>query len=460
MIPGYFSTDFQSLVTESVSLWINQNPNDPTVIAYCTHPVTQELLVLESTCNLYSSKIDASGKPVVSKLCRICKASFGEINPRKTCEIFAFKRFLGLIIEEHDLFVFETYTGRLVWQSDSPKNERMKAWISQCSIPQVGLWCSSFMNVIRSESVMKQAEMMLKLDMKKPVPENTRKVSKEYTLHLTFKGNNGKCGKETYVVVDNEKESPEYESNSQQVAEANVGHTISESIMLISEYLKDWDTKNLSSEVCLWLLNHPKLHGDIAWLQFQDQQQFRQFYSMFENPCLPLALLHRNRKYKLAVDELMIKFNGKSSGKELCGLGQNLHSLINRYCSLSSDIQSILDANQPEETSIWSSTEIVLSENLRLQIMNESLTKQDLNDIIQWTAEMKPLQFIKEIVGILRLDAANMEEGQIPSTTELSTQLWRSILRSVMKFSVKYLYDIGEKEASSGLVMSEVLHVW
>jgi len=438
VIPGYFSTDFQSLVTESVSLWINQNPNHPTAVAYCTHPVTQELIVLESTCNLYSSKIDANGKPVVSKLCRIGKASIGEINPRKACEIFAFKRFLGLIIEEHDLLVFETYTGRLVWQSDFPKSERVKAWVSQSNIPQVGLWCASFMNVIRSESIIKQAEMMLKLDMKKPVPENVRKVSKEYTLHLTFKGNNGKYGKETYVVVDNEKESPEYESSGQQVAEANVGHTISESIMLISEYLRDWDTKNLSSEVCLWLLNHPKLHGDIAWLQFQDQQQFKQFYSMFENPCLPLALLHRNRKYKLAVDEIMINFNRKSSGKELCDLSQNLHSLISRYCSLSSDIQSILDSNQPEATCNSPSTEFAMTESLKSQIMNESLTKQDLNDIIQWTAEMRPLQFIKEIVEILRLDEdyvgeENCMEGHIPSATELSTQLWRSILRKDVK---------------------------
>ena len=437
IIPGYFSTDFQSLLTESISLWINQNPNDPTVIAYCTHPITQELLVLESTCNLYSSIIDSNGKPVVSKLCTLCKSNIGEINPRKTCVIFAFKRFLGLIVEERALLVFETYTGRLVWQSDSSTNERVKAWIGQCNIPQVGLWCPSFMKVIRSESVIKQAESLLKLDMKKSLPAQVRKISKEYTLHLTFKGNHGRGGKETYVVVDQEdgeKENCDSSVLNQQAIDADEGHTISESVTLISEYLKDWDTKNLSYEVSLWLLNHPKLHGDTKWLQFRNREQFERFYSMFENPCIPLGLLHINRKYKLAVDEMMNKFNEKRGRSDLSCLGPDVQTLLDKYCSLSKDIQGILNSRRSTAIGNLSPAEFPFSDSLRSQIMNESLTKQDLNEIIQWAAEMRPLGFVDEVVEILGLspkedDGVDSVKELVSAPNGLEAQLWRNILR-------------------------------
>ena len=434
VIPISTSTDFQSLVTESISLWINQNANDAAAIAYCTHPVTQELLVLESTCNLYSTQIDGSGKPYLSKLCTLCKKNIGEINPRKSCTIFAFKKFLGLLLEEHELLIFETYTGKLVWKSDCSKNDRVKPWVSQGDIPQVGLWCPSFMNVIRSESVIKQAEEMLKLDAKKTLPVPESKVSKEYTLHLTFKG---KDGKETYVVVDNEEdgqaENTKKKVDAEQVIEKNAGHTISESVMLVTEYLKDWDTKNMSCEVCLWLLNHPNLHGDTKRLQFRGEEQFRQFFNMFENPCISLALLHKNRKYKLAADGMMNKVC--ENHKQLGNLCSNLQTLVKQYCSLTNDIQSILEIDKSKKKSSVSQVEFSFSENLRSQLENESLTKHDLNEIIQWAAEMRPVEFVNEIRQIFGLDAKQdgdedaSEDQANAASTKLQTVLWRNVLR-------------------------------
>lgn len=440
MIPVSASIDFQSIVTESLSLWINHNTLDPTIIAYCTHPISQELFMLESTCDLYTSQIDGRGKPCVSKLCTLCKATIGEINPRKTYTIFAFKRFLGLILEEQELLIFETYMGKLVWKSDPTKHDRVKAWVSQGDIPQVGLWCKSFMNQIRSESVMKQAETMLRLDVGKPPVE--RRTSKEYTLHLTFKGNHGKRGTETYVVVDNEEsghpKSSDNNHGNEKNSDAKSDHFVSDSVMLVADYLRDWGTKNLSCEVCQWLLSHPKLNGNADWLQFQNEQQFQQFFQMFEDPCISLALLQKNRKYKLAVDRMVSEYVSKQLGKNLDCIAPKTQSLINQYDELSRDVQRILNVSLGDTSEKPQLEEFNFSGKFRAQLLNESLTKQDLCEILEWSAEMRPEDFIIEMKTIFELeskceDASKDLEGkdEVPESVTVRTCLWKNVLRYV-----------------------------
>lgn len=389
--------------------------------------------------------MDASGKPSLSKVCSLCKARIGEISPRKGYTIFAFKKFLGVLLEEHELFVFEMYTGRLVWEKDFSKQERIRSWVSQGDIPQVGVWCPSFMYMIRSESVMKQAETMLRLDVQKPVEEKKlpegRRTSKEYTLHLTFKGSHGKTGTETYIVVDQEDEDQNSGGtkdgvNKEKICDASADHTVSESVMLVAEYLKDWGTKNLSREVCMSLLNHPKLMGDVNLVQFRNDEQFDQFFDMFENPCISLALLQKHRKHKPAVDDMVSKFIRKNKGKDVESLGPGLQALVEKYNRLSHDIKEISKVDEFKVSKEISTPILSFSETFELQLLNDNLSKKDFNGIIQWAAEVRPLEFISEIKAMLQLDSVpengvkdeeNFQAMNAP--TKLRLQLWKNILR-------------------------------
>ena len=447
IIPLSASSDFQSLITDSISLWINQNQGDPAAVAYCTHPVTQELLILESTSDLFSTKIDVDGRPVIKKLCSLSRSKLGDLNQRKKYKMLAFKKFVALLLEEGEMLVFETYKGMLIWSDESLKHERPRVWVSQGSIPLVGIWSPSFVRVLRSESVVKQAEGMLKLEsseergLSSAVRE--RKISKEYTLHLTFKGDHGNKGKETYVVVDQENEPQTDDSNRDgvhdtQVFENSEDHATSESLMLVSEYLRDWNTKNLSSEVCLWLLNHPKLKLDGKWLQFRNKEEFDQIFKMFDNPCIPLALLHKNPKYKHAVFDIMKEYVSKQSNSVTASADPGLLDLMKRYCSLSEDINTILE-NDPkgnESKADADDTRVSFQNSLEAQLQDDNLTKEEFYEVILWAAESNPVEFISEIVQVLGLGRKDTSRDSGYEAVEskvgierLQSTCWKNILR-------------------------------
>ena len=432
------SSDFQSLVTESISLWINQSPGNPTAIAFCTHPVTQELMILESNYNVYSTKIDADGKPSFRKLCTLAQNKLGELNQRKTYKILAFKKFLALLTESNELLVFETYKGMHMWTSDLQKNERPNIWVSQGDIPQLGVWGTSYFQVLVSETVMKQAENMLKLKASEGQnlsPQPQRKVSKEYTLHLTFKGNHGKKGKETYVVVDQEGENSIQGSGIKEENSATRSDKkTSDLLLLVSDFLNDWDTKNLSLEVCLWLLDDRKSKVENNDLHFRTKDEFRQIYTMIDNPCIFLALLHQNRKYRVAVAELMKEYVENKENGQSKNIDSTLFSLIQRYSALSEDISKIL-VNSDTNDHKFSPVPSPFNVKFRHQLTNESLSKQEIYEIIESSAEVFPQEFIRVLVSVLNLEKETdidfIEDDA--GMSKIQEILWQNILRLVTK---------------------------
>ena len=410
VLPLSESSDFQRLVADSISLWINNCPSDPAAVAYCAHPVTHELLILESTYDLFSVVIDTDGKPVVKKVCHLNNTNRkpSELNQRKTYRMLAFKRFIGLLLEDDELLVFETYKGTLIWGTDALKSERPKIWTSQGAIPRVGVWSSSAVRMIRSESVVKQAESMLKLSTKKPQEApRERKVSKEYTLQLTLNEGKTKTGNvEHYVVVDHEDQQQKDIGLTSSNSSGRPGQYLDQhtnSIVLVSEYLRDWNTKNLSTEICLWLLTHPKFNTDRNWLQVTNEQELKQICNIFDNPCILLALLYEDSKSKRFIVSKIKEY----IERQVNGIKEQPEVLpyLKKYAALADEISFILEPgainkleNKPAQARPW-------RETFRELLRDENIVKQDFYETMQWASEMKPLEFVHEVLNVLNINS-------------------------------------------------------
>ncbi len=428
------STDFQSLVTDSISLWINNSPTDPAAVAYCAHSVTQELYILESTYALYGVKTDEEGRPIFRKICMLDGSHLVELNQRKTYRICVFQKFLGLLLDDDEFIVFEIYKGMVVWSTDSLKHERPRIWTSQGAIPRVGVWSASAVRMLRSDSVLKQATNMLKFDarVEKPALPRERRVSKEYTLQLTLNIDKDKKqtgNMETYIVVDQEDDDKRKgmvhsDDGSDKYQES---HANPDSLLLVSEYLRDWNSRNYSSEISHWLLTSPKLDINGKWLQISNEEELRRIYGIFGNPCLLLALFYENPKYRQFLDRIMKDHVIHHENEAIDDIEPELLSLMKQYCTIAEEKNSILNVDSqvendsPATSKTWHGT----FESL---LRNETMAKQDLYEILQWASETKQSEFISGILDIFGIKAT--EPTQTTKNSEsLQVHLSKAILR-------------------------------
>eukprot|EP00794_Sanderia_malayensis_P008977 gene8977-9935_t len=424
-LPISSSSDFHSLVRDSISVWINNSANDPVAIAHCSHPVTQELFILESTHSLFSVSMDTDGQPVFKKVCCLDKSRLVELNQRKEYRMLAFQRFIGLFMDDDEFFVFETHQGMLVWSSDSLRNERLRLWVGQGVIPRVGVWNASAVRMLRSDSVVKQAMNMLKFDIRtnEPPKSNQLRISKEYTLQLTMNIDKGKTqtkDQETYVVVDQEDDGTVIREKES----AN-----SDSLLLVSEYLREWNSKNYSMEILHWLLASKKLNISAKWLQISSEEDFKKIYRIFNNPCVSLALFYEDPKYKTSVDRIIKDYVTQHEKEAVDDVDPELLSLIKQYCSIVEENELIISSGENESKIAEKQNSEPWSDVLHSLLHNETISKQDFFEIMQWASETKQLEFINEILNIYDIQYDNRESKIEASSTD-QTSLSKVILRA------------------------------
>ena len=442
------SSDFQSIITDHISLWVTPDINDPSIVALCVHPVSQELLILESSADLYSLKLNNDGRLTRYLVCSINQSGILEFTQRKNYRMFAFQRYLGLVVPDGDVVIFELRTGMAVWMTDSLRSASPHVWISQSKFPRVGLWTLSGVWALKPSPVSKQAETIFKIATgKKNVFENNtlltgspkrRKISRDSTSQFESKTQSSESelvftfGEEDKLsTAENTKNSLSPAEKPPSLTTATKTNVEGKALLLISKLLREWKVNDGLSRIvlegCDTILNNQ--------LDLSTEEDFKMLVNSFSNPCVSLALFHGDKKYERylsqKIDDLLIK-SKEDIDQEF---NPYLIRLLEKYQRLGKSVNNWTDidieaTSSPEQAFLSPKEEIIEL------LSNEMMPVHDIDLAFQCIYGSSPREFGRAVWEVISLCAEqdvslNVQEQTSPDPIvgKVRKSLWEYTLR-------------------------------
>lgn len=177
------SSDFQSIITMCVSLWMNSSSSEAKTISVATHPSTKQMVVLQSDLQVYlvGGHKNNECREVVY-LCTLEVDLEHEIFAKEVIQIAPFQRLLIVLMSDGLINVFEILGGLFLWKTDTFRNNAPQIWIRKGAVPSIGVWNKSGIWNLRPKPVAQQIKSVQQEKILNDIEQSEKSVVSDVEL--------------------------------------------------------------------------------------------------------------------------------------------------------------------------------------------------------------------------------------------------------------------------------------
>ena len=439
-LPLVETSDFQTIVTGYISLWINVTATENQIIFMAVHPTSGQLIILCNDLQVHCMEM-LEGHVIRKKVLCTLEVENKEAFAKQAETLVPFRRMAFIVTRDCEVDVFDIKTGLFLWKTDSFKMTSITLWIRMGSYPSVGVWNKNGVWIFREGSVADKIKDVYKVGTKSKESQLTLSTSTQFqpqplsenfdpTVEVfSAKVERGETLKQSMI---SKLKTWRLESRDGQ------NRATRAPISLIIETLESWKLKNTISDVALSVgeayrknFNATEEEGKILI----DDQEILTLINVFEDPSL-LLILFGDRKVSHLIHRALV-----SKVQELLRsdniIKDETYQLIQKYSQYEDEIndmeeESINDEPVLDRKNIALDKDFMLLEEL---LLDKVLNLQAIEDLFYEISSCNAKLLINNILTVVLTGNEKLQyllkdfESCWRATVELKLVIWKVLLR-------------------------------
>jgi len=382
------SSDFQNIITSSISLWINPCSTEHVFVAMAIHPTTKELIILQQDLRLFLIRLEETSHKLQSKqLCVLEVNEEKESFSKRIYNIFLWHRLILLQMLDGELLIFDIRNGLYLWKTDTFKLNSPNVWVRKGPFPTLGVWNKSGIWMFRSKSVRDQVKE-INSDLQDEEFNTQRKslpdiTDIDYALNAYDKQNKGK------------------ESNkSRRKIKQGVNRKTKMPITYLFGILEKWKSDRISSELALHLmLKHKQSLKDDDDEFMLTCHELIFLISQIDDPILLLSLFSEQGLPLAVKKHLIKKLKNILNSPSAINIDKEIIAIITEYVELQDQIEDCYFTDHGRSSSTEEENQVLTLQTEHIKFL--SSTKEDIEVLFRYLLEYDEDYIVAHVVPVL-----------------------------------------------------------
>lgn len=412
------SSDFQSIITTCVSLWINSSTNESKFISVATHPSTKQLVVLQNDLQVYLvdgvSKNQCRG---VTYVCTLEVTVEHEVFAKEVIKIFPFQRLLLIVMSDGLINVFEIIGGLFLWKTDTFRNNAPQVWIRRGSLPTIGMWNRSGIWNLRPKPVAEQIKSLQQEEMSTQNGVDDKAIISDVEISVgAFEGQ---------IKKQNKRPKRRIKQGVNRSTEMPTHH--------IFKILSQWHLSKLSTDIAINVAAHIKdvLRDDTSEEEV-DMEEMMSVLDEINDPVLLVVLFADKVLPYILRKRLLDKLGCILELDSSKYIDKDVFAILEEYYNLGKQIDSCYCTNSTYIKIDFSNISIIKEELSKLEngMYNNASVDQTLNQIFRLNDKYFMFTLLSSILPfhLLRDTYFQFDETQ-PLSGDFKLLFWKALLR-------------------------------
>lgn len=380
-------SDFQSIVTTCISLWINLSVNENRIIGMTTHPSTKELIVLQNNLHVYLVKCSDMNKIKSLYISSLEVTNEREYFAKQVVKIYSLHRLIAVLLVDGVINIFEFRGGLFLWKTETFKSNSPKIWIRKGPFPAVGVWNKSGIWILRSKSITDQ--ILDFRNSRKPVESDKEKVEKVADVDFALD-------------VFEEQKKSHIKKHRRRIKQGE-NRSTDIPVSYLFPILNQWQLTNVSTEIALSisvkikeLLKDENIDEDV------DLDELMCVLDEIKDPVLLLVLFTDKVMPACVKGKLMRKLQESLNATSTRNIERKIMSILNKFMDVEKEIVSCFEFSPIKK--VTHANQIIMENELERLERIVNIEKPDLLSIeksLLYLSEHDELNFIKHVSSIL-----------------------------------------------------------
>ena len=360
--------DFRAIVAELVCPWTSgTNSGQNHLIAFTSHPTTNELLVLSSDLELSYFKLE-DRDPVLTPLLKLLLDS--SFTNDKISSFFAFDLIVGLVWDSGVIVLHDIHSGIKICKLEDLQGQNVHMWKSFHLANSIGFWSISGIWKLQSGSVLEISECIRSsISLANTVTGETNSTvilgescSKTRELHKNcFIADDPSLrtefdtSSEKFVIPELVQDQEMFSSRSTTKQSMHIDERLFTGPLLAASHLTKWNLNHRAAKLALDSVVCSTILSDCA---LKDLEIPRFFLDLLvsehaQGPAIALALLWEHPMHREFILQRLEQYVGESVHKshmDKTFLNELLHPYLSEFVLLSKQCKSAIDSHFKEMT--------------------------------------------------------------------------------------------------------------